>query len=132
MGEPVKEAPWDLSYRARWIVGRGEGGIKKPVPYGFYLDLTELAREYGWERISSNEDEDFDWRTNRIAAEYWHLQQTDGLNWYQAMREIYSESELASLAEWNAAAKMGYDAYLLYLKGILEPARAWRWNILGP
>ena len=25
MGEPMKEAPWDLGYRARWIVGRGDG-----------------------------------------------------------------------------------------------------------
>ncbi len=132
MGEPVKEAPWDLSYRARWVIAPGEGGVKKPVPAGFYLDFTELAREYGWDRISSHEETDFDWKTNKIGAEYWHYEQRDGLNWYQAMREVYAESDLNSFAEWNAAAKLGYDAYLLVIKGIPEPAKAWRWNVLGP
>ncbi len=132
MGEPVKEAPWDLSYRARWVIAPGDGGVKKPVPYGFYVDFTEVAREYGWDRISSHDEADFDWKTNKIGAEYWHYQRRDGLSWYQAMREVYAESDLNSFAEWNAAAKMGYDAYLLALKGIPEPARAWRWNVLGP
>ncbi|MDE3087766.1 MAG: PD40 domain-containing protein [Chloroflexota bacterium] len=133
MGEPLKEAPWDLSYRARWIVARGEGGTKKPLPYGFYVDFTEEARQYGWERISSHDDQDFDWRTNKLGAEYWHFQQTDGLNWYQAMREVYSESDVKAVGDWNSlASQSGYDPYLLYLKGIPEPPKAWRWNMLGP
>jgi TolB protein len=57
MGEPLKEAPWDFSYRARWIVGRGVGGFKKPLPYGFYLDFDE-QRAHGWLRISSHDDDD--------------------------------------------------------------------------
>ncbi len=132
MGEPLKEAPWDLSYRARWIVGRGEGGTKKPVPYGFYVDLTELARQYGWEHISAHDDEELDWRTNKLGAEYWHFQKQQGLNWYQAMREAYAESDLKSLVDWDTLARSGYDSYLLYLKGIPAPAKAWRWNVLGP
>jgi TolB protein len=132
MGEPLKEAPWDLSYRARWVVGRGEGGAKKPVPYGFWVDLTELARQYGWERISAHDDDELDWRTNKLGAEYWHFQKQHGLNWYQAMREVYAESDLKSLGEWDALGRAGYDPYLLYLKGIPAPAKAWQWNILGP
>lgn len=132
MGEPVTQAPWDLSYRARWVIAPGEGGVKKPVPYGFYIDFTELAREYGWDRISSHDEAEFTWKTNRVGAEYWHYQRQDGLNWYQAMREVYAESALNSFAEWNAAAKLGYDAYVLVLKGIPEPPKAWRWNALGP
>lgn len=133
MGEPLKEAPWDFSYTARWIISRGQGGIKKPVPYGFYVDFTELAREYGWERISSHNDPDFDWRTDKLGAEYWHFQQTQGLNWYQAMREVYSESDIKSMGDWNSlASQAGYDPYLLYLKAIPEPPKAWRWNALGP
>ncbi|MCL5952714.1 MAG: hypothetical protein M1132_13515 [Chloroflexi bacterium] len=133
MGEPMKEAPWNLSYRARWIVGRGEGGVPKPVPYGFYVDFTELAREYGWDRISSHDDEGFDWRTDSIAAEYWHFQQMQGMKWYRAMREVYSESELKSLADWNTLVqRSGYDPYVLFLKGIPAPPSAWRWFALGP
>ncbi len=133
MGEPMKEAPWDFSYQARWVVSRGEGGVKKPVPYGFYVDLTELMRVYGWDRISSHDGEDFNWRTNKIAAEYWHFQQTQGLNWYQAMREVYAPGDLKGLVEWNALANQdGYDAYLLYLKGIPAPPKTWQWHVLGP
>jgi len=131
-GEPLKDAPWDFSYRARWIVGKGEGGTRKPVPYGFYVDFTELARQYGWERISANDSEDLDWKTNKLGAEYWHYQKTQGLNWYQAMREVYSEADLKSLTDWNALARAGYDSYLLFLKGIPMPPTAWRWNVLGP
>lgn len=131
-GEPLKDAPWDFSYRARWIVGKGEGGTRKPVPYGFYVDFTELARQYGWERISANDSEDLDWKTNKLGAEYWHYQKTQGLNWYQAMREVYTEAELKSLTDWNILARAGYDPYLLFLKGLPMPPAAWRWNVLGP
>ncbi len=132
MGEPMKEAPWDMSYRARWVVAPGEGGVKKAVPYGFYLDLTELAREYGWERISSHNEEDFDWKSDKTAAEYWHYQQQQGLNWYQAMREVYTESDLGAIVDWDALIKSGYEPYLLYLKGIPAPAKSWRWYALSP
>ncbi len=133
MGEPMKEAPWDLGYRARWIVGRGEGGVEKPVPPGFYVDFTELAREYDWVRISSHDGEGFDWRTNKIAAEYWHYETRQGLNWYQAMREVFSQSDLKSITDWETLiTREGYDPYLLDLKGIPAPPGAWRWNVLGP
>ncbi len=132
MGEPMKEAPWDMSYRARWVVARGEGGTFKPVPYGFYVDFTELARQYGWERISSQASEDFDWKTNKIGAEYWHYQKMQGLNWYRAIREVYSESELRTLVDWDSLIRSSYDPSLLYLKGIPAPAKSWRWYALGP
>lgn len=132
MGEPLKEAPWDFSYRARWIVGRGEGGFKKPVPYGFYIDFDELARAYGWQRISSHDDDDLNWKTNKLGAEYWHFQKTNDQNWYSAMSEVYSEADLKSLTDWNGLAKFGYEPYLLFLKGIPAPTKSWRWYVLGP
>ena len=133
LGEPMKEAPWDLSYNARWIIAPGAGGTKKPVPYGFYVDFTELAQQYGWVRISSQDSANFDWKTNKIGAEYWHYQKLDGLNWYRAMRQVYSASDLESVSDWNSlAGQAGYDEYLLYLKGIPAPPSAVRWNLLGP
>lgn len=132
MGEPLKEAPWDLSYRARWVIAPGEGGTKMPVPSGFYVDFTAIARQYGWERISAHNSQDFDWKSNKIGAEYWHYQRSQGLNWYQSMRELYSESDLKVLVEWDALVRSGYDPYVIYLKGIPAPAKAWRWNVLGP
>jgi TolB protein len=133
MGEPLKQAPWDLSYTARWIINPGQGGTFKPVPYGFYVDYTELAQQYGWTRISSHDDPDFDWKSDKIGAEYWHSQQTQGLAWYPAMRQVYSASDLKAIGDWNSlAAAAGYDPYLLYLKEIPAPASVWRWSELGP
>jgi TolB protein len=132
LGEPLKDAPWDLSYRARWVIAPGEGGVKKPLSYGFFVDFTELARQYGWERISSFDSDTFDWKTNKIGAEYWHIERRQGLTWYQAMREVYAEDDLKSLAEWNALSRAGYDGYLVFLKGIPAPARAWKWFALTP
>jgi len=132
MGEPLKDAPWDLSYRARWVVGKGDGGAHKPVPSGFYVDFTELARAYGWQRISSHDEEEFDWKSNKLATEYWHFQKTDGTTWYQAMTEVFSDAELKSLTDWNVRERAGADTYLLSIKGIPAPAKAWRWFVLGP
>lgn len=132
MGEPLKDAPWDFSFRARWVVAPGEGGVRKSMAYGFYVDFTELARQYGWERISSVEGDDLDWKTNKLGAEYWHYQKQHGLDWYQAMREVYSEADLKALVEWDTLVRSGYDPYQLYLKGIPAPSKAWRWYTLGP
>lgn len=132
MGEPLKDAPWDLSYRARWILTNGDGGLHKPVSSGFYLDFTDLARAYGWQRISSHDEEEFDWKSNKLATEYWHFQRTDGLNWYQAMSEVFSDTELKSLSDWSTRERTGSDQYLLIIKGIPAPAKTWRWFVLGP
>jgi TolB protein len=120
-GAPLQVNPWDLSYRARWIETQGEGGRPKPIPYGYYVDLTDLARAYGWRRISSYEEEEFDWRTNFLALEYWHYQKTDGLIWYRAMREVYSEEELTRHFAWEELMAHGLSRSFLTAKGIPRP-----------
>ena len=123
-GMPLKANLWDLSYRARWIETEGQGGTPKPIPYGYYVDLTELARAYGWRRISSYEEDDFDWRSNFLALEYWHYQKTDGLIWYRAMREVYSEEELKRHFDWEDLVDLGLNKSFLMAKGIPRPPLA--------
>jgi TolB protein len=133
MGEPLKDAPWDFSYNARWQIAPGQGGVEKPLPYGYYIDITELAREYGWDRISSHDDPTFDWRSNKLAAEYWHYQKTDGLGWYPAMRELYSSSELADNLDWNNVKEIWQVQDMrLFFKEIPAPPSAWKWFALVP
>ncbi len=133
MGEPLKDAPWDFSYRARAQIAPGQGGIEESLPYGYYIDFTEMAREYGWERISSHDDPDFNWRTNKLATEYWHYQKTDGLNWYDAMKEVYSPSELANYLEWNKVMRTwGVEEMRLLFKNLPPPPTAWKWFALVP
>lgn len=133
MGAPLTEAPWDLSYRARATLAPGQGGVEAPIAKGYWVNFTELARIYGWARISSHDDLDFDWRNNREAIEFWHFQKEDGLNWWQAMQETYPPATLAKTFEWgnivNAWAK---EPSRVYLKDVPLPPSAWKWFALTP
>ena len=87
MGEPLKEAPWQM------ITGSdasAEGGRLKSIPPGYYVDLTTLAADYGWNRVQAI----YRWRYFFPDAEYWHFQKDTGLSWWEAMEQVYSESDI--------------------------------------
>ncbi len=132
LGAPLTEPPWDWAYQARWQIAPNQGGIKKPIPTGYYIDFTELAQQYGWQRISSYDDPTLSWKTDATAMEFWHYQKTDDLVWYNALRELYSQPTLAQAFDWNALLAQKHDEYLLALKGLPAPPSAWRWAVLGP
>ncbi len=126
LGEPMTQPPWDMSNEARWTLAPHEGGVQKSIPTGYYVDFTELARRYGWERISSYDDDaTLSWKENKLGSEYWHFQRTDGLTWYAALKELYSDQTLAEAIDWNALLKQGENEYLLSLKQVPAPAGAW-------
>lgn len=132
-GEPLTDPPWNLSYNARAFTAPGLGGLEDPPEYGYYVDFTELARQYGWSRISSHDDVDFDWHTNQEALEFWHFQKEDGLNWWQAMHEVYPPSQLDSLFDWNRIVNdWGKEPSRVYLKSVPPPPDAWKWFALVP
>ncbi len=133
MGEPLKEAPWDFSYQSRAVIAPDQGGIKKDLPYGYYVDVTDLARLYGWARISSHDDPDFDWRSNILATEYWHFQKTDGLLWYDALEQLYAPSDLEYNFDWYRIQKVwAVEDMRLFFKDIPAPPTAWKWFALLP
>jgi TolB protein len=131
-GEPLTQAPWDWTYRARWTLAPHEGGVPKAIPTGYYVDFTELAREYGWNRISSYDDPTLSWKENNLGMEFWHFQKNDGKVWYAAENELYSSDTLASVFDWNDMLRQKQDEYLLPLKGIPAPPVAWPWFALSP
>jgi len=124
-GEPLKMRPW----RYWWHIlpdadpeGYAQGGRLQPVPDGYYEDFTALARRFGWERIASYDEEDYNWRRdNSNAVEYWHYQRTDGLTWYEAMREIYPQERLDEYFTWEIGKELGFSDELLERKGIPRP-----------
>jgi hypothetical protein len=133
LGEPLKDAPWDFSYRSRAVIAPQQGGIEAALPSGYYTDFTELAREYGWMRISAHDDPGFDWRSNLLATEYWHYQKADGLNWYDALSEVYASSDLRSYLDWKRIEQAwGVDEMRVFFKGIPPPPSAWKWFALLP
>jgi TolB protein len=126
-GRPITVNPWDYSYRARAEIAPDQGGIEKPVPHGYYVDFTALAREYGWNRISSWNDEDFSWTWHFKAFEYWHYQKTDNLTWYAAMQEVYAQPKLDKYFTYEHMLQVGDYPFLIALKGVPLPADARLW-----
>jgi len=88
-GEPLKEAPWQM------VTGSdasAEGGQLKAIPSGYYVDLTTLAADYGWNRVQAI----YRWRYFFPDAEYWHFQKDTGLTWWEAMNQVYLESDIVA------------------------------------
>ncbi|MFQ5578592.1 MAG: TolB family protein, partial [Anaerolineae bacterium] len=131
-GRPITVNAWDYSGRARTVIAPEQGGIEKPNLNGYYIDFTTLAEMYGWERISSWDDDDFSWTWHFKAFEYWHYQKKlkdhNGVsNWYQAMLQVYPKSEVDSYFTWDKMRAAGEDPYLVVLKGVPIPPAAERW-----
>jgi TolB protein len=130
-GRPVTANPWNYSRRARVEIAPEQGGIEKDNLAGYYVDMTAMAREYGWERISSYDDEEFGWTWNFIALEYWHYQkrfeQDGAANWYQAMQDIYPESTLEKYFSWQRMRQLDEDPHLIALKGVPLPLEMKPW-----
>ena len=132
LGAPLTEPPWDWTYYARWTLAPHEGGVTMAIPVGYYVDFTELAHAYGWNRISSYDDPTLSWKENNTGMEFWHFQKTDGLNWYGAVGELHSRQTLAAAFDWNALLRQKTDPYLLGIKGLPAPPNAWRWFVFFP
>jgi TolB protein len=97
LGEPLRRMPWDFLSRSSGDVDAyNQGGrLRSQMPSGYYIDLTQLAADYGWERVPAGSD----WRANFNSINYWLFQKRDGLQWYDAMRELYTEGQLGGFVQ---------------------------------
>jgi hypothetical protein len=88
LGKPLKHLPWDfMSSNPNDSQG---GRVRRDIPNGYYVDLTRIASDYGWEWSPAEDD----WRTNMDGVNYGLLRKTDGLSWYDAMAQLYTSSQL--------------------------------------
>lgn len=86
LGEPIHNAPWNLSARYELDPRTYEqGGEYAPVPAGYWVDITALASTYDWERLPSLPN----WRTYYNGARFSTFALPSGLSWYAAMQELY-------------------------------------------
>ncbi len=91
LGEPIHNAPWNLSARYELNPRTYEqGGEYSFVPAGYWIDLTALAATFGWERLPALPT----WRTYFKGARFTEFALTSGLNWYSAMLELYPSEAL--------------------------------------
>jgi TolB protein len=85
-GEPLHDTPWDLSARYNLDPRVYEqGGKYGEVPPGYWMDVTSLARQYGWQRLPALPN----WRTFYRGARFTEFALTGGLDFYSAMLQLY-------------------------------------------
>jgi TolB protein len=92
MGEPLTAPLWDFSTRNSGdpeAYDQG-GSWKEQIPSGYYIDFTRLADDYGFERLTALSN----WRTFYPAARFNEFAMTEGLNWEEAMLELYPLSAI--------------------------------------
>jgi TolB protein len=93
LGEPLRDLPWDLSARYNLDPKIYEqGGQYGEVPPGYWVDVTALAIQYGWERVPALPN----WRTFYRGARFTEFTLTGGLDWYSAMLELYPPDVLVT------------------------------------
>jgi TolB protein len=133
-GRPLTTTPWDYSVEARAEIAPEQGGIEKANLSGYYVDVTALAREYGWTRISSYEDNDYSWTWHFLAFEYWHYEKRPprelgsvGSGWYEAIHEIHSQKTLDNYFTWEKLRSFDENGHFIALKGIPLPLEMKPW-----
>lgn len=86
LGEPLHSNPWDLSARYNLDPKIYEqGGTYSPIPPGYWVDVTSLAFQYGWERVPALPN----WRTFFRGARFTEFALTEGLDFYTALLQLY-------------------------------------------
>jgi TolB protein len=91
-GEPLHRLPWNFQARYSGNISDYENGgrAKASIPPGYFIDFTELAADYGWERVPAGDT----WRTFFPATLFWHFEKRQGLDWESAMLELYTDKDL--------------------------------------
>jgi TolB protein len=97
LGEPLRRMPWAfpdmLSQPDAETYNQG-GRLQAEIPSGYYVDITQIAEDYGWQPLDAGSN----WRANAAVRNYWTFYRPDGLTWYEAMRELYTEGQLVNFA----------------------------------
>jgi TolB protein len=88
-GEPLRYQPWDLKSRSGDdpLAYDNGGKYADQPPSGYFINLSELARDYDWEPVPASDN----WRTFYPGINYWHFEAQAGLDWYLAMAEVYTD-----------------------------------------
>jgi TolB protein len=90
-GEPLRVPVWDLNARTEGGRAGVEGGaLKRTIPAGYYVDLSDLAESYGWERASAM----WRWRYSLPDVRWWELVKTGDLTWWDCMLEVFPPDEI--------------------------------------
>jgi TolB protein len=93
-GLPLHEHPWDFDGRYSGDTTLYEQGGKPQasIPPGYWIDFTELAQAYGWERLPAL----VTWRAFYPGARFNEFVSPGGMSWQDAMLELYPPEALVT------------------------------------
>jgi TolB protein len=93
LGRPLKTHPWFFDPHHTSAQSYEKGGIQsQTIPAGYWVDFTDLALAYGWERIPALPN----WGQAVHTARYQDYVFRDGRTWAEALLEIYPDEILAT------------------------------------
>ncbi len=103
LGEPLRELPWDFNTRNNGDpVAYDQGGsLFDSIPPGYYVDFTQLAFDYGFERLPALPN----WRTYNHGTRLNEFVKRGGLSWADAMLELYPASALVTPTPFQTPTK---------------------------
>ncbi len=86
-GMPLHDQPWDFDarYNGDTIIYEQGGKNQASIPAGYWIDFTQRAQSFGWERLPAL----VTWRASSPAARFNEFVFTDGEDWQLAMLEMY-------------------------------------------
>lgn len=94
-GFPLSKPVWDFSSRASGNLAAFEAGGKLvPPPSGFWVDITDISSQFGWQRLPSLNN----WRSYYPGILFNTLVFRQGLSWRQAMLQLYPEDVITIVA----------------------------------
>ncbi len=92
-GMPIKSQTWDFNARYSGNPQSYEnGGDYADTPAGYWVDFTEIARQYGWNRLPALTN----WRTYFSAALFNQYIYKTNLDWFSAMQQVYPVEALST------------------------------------
>jgi len=86
-GIPMHDQPWDFNARYNGdTTSYEQGGVMQgSIPTGYWIDFTERALSYSWERLPALTA----WRASYPATRFNEFASTGSLDWVTAMLELY-------------------------------------------
>lgn len=94
-GLPLQNYFWDFNarYSSSNLNYENGGAISNSIPEGYWIDFTQLAAAFGWERFPAQSH----WQYSESAARYQYFAFRQGLSLRSALLELYSPQAIQTL-----------------------------------
>lgn len=118
-GQPLNQRPWDLSARYRGDPrSYDQGGEYSAIPEGYWVDFTELAARYGWERLPAR----INWRTYYPATLFGTFVLRGNYTWQASLDQLYPPEALATPTAWITLTSTITPTPTLYYQRFITPS----------